>query len=80
MRVLFLSELIDEKKLQVHMTRISQIFDDGQSEIIAVLSDTQFKIIEGKCQVVLIASDSGRKSEQREDQNQFHEGALQVVL
>jgi hypothetical protein len=48
MRIIFISEVIDKNTLSIDLYQIQQIFDDSKSEIIIILSDTQFKIIDGK--------------------------------
>lgn len=46
-RLVFLSETVDEKLLRVDMARVQALLDDGTSDTVAVLADSEFKAIEG---------------------------------
>lgn len=47
MKIIFLSEIIDVDSVQIDLENIELLFNDENSEIIILLSDTSFEIIEG---------------------------------
>ena len=47
MKIIFLSEIVNTNSLSVDLEDINQLFNDDKAEILIVLSDTSFDIIEG---------------------------------
>lgn len=60
MKIVFLSEIVDVSSVDIDLENIEYLFNDDTSEIIVILSDTSFEIINGTKFYLIIFSQYGK--------------------
>lgn len=48
MKIIFFSEIVDADLLSINLNEIKDLIDDGISDLIIILSDSEFDIIDGR--------------------------------